>query len=114
MDRFSNLADGVLAPGSKLPDVAVRDLHARFPEALGKEPIRLDKFLSGSWARIDSGIAIGFPTLEKKSASDANGTRVMMPSVYAVADPGTFDPSADVARFRSELPSPPVVTNLRA
>lgn len=97
-----------ICPQSKIfvspaPDIAIRQMHPDFPQAVGKIPFKLEQNNLPDLNTIKHAIAIGYPTEEKKKIDVQNGYRIEMPCIHALAEISSIDKNNGQLSLHSEL-----------
>lgn len=85
------------------PDIAIRQIHPNFPQAIGKIPIKVEQNNIPALNTIRHSVAVGFPTKEKQKFAVQNGNRIEMPCVHALAEISSINKSNGQLSLHSEL-----------
>ena len=90
-------------PIERPPDIAIRQIHPEFPQAIGKIPIRLEQNNLPDFNTIRHAVAVGYPTKEKRRVDVQNGYRIQMPCVHALAEISSINKVNGQLSLHSEL-----------
>lgn len=85
------------------PDIAIRQIHPDFPQAIGKIPIKLEQNNMPVLDTIRHVVAAGYPTKEKRRVNVQNGYRIEMPCVHALSEISSIDVNNGQLHLHSEL-----------
>lgn len=92
------------------PDVAMRPVDAQLPPYVGKQAFAVKRGVDPTFP-LACAMAAGFPTFSKFDRTDAQGTRLAMTGVRAVAE-GVGSGDGDQVQFFSEIAERPPVGSL--
>lgn len=85
------------------PDIAIRQIHPDFPQAIGKIPIKLERNNIPALDTIRYAVAVGYPTEEKRKVNIQNGHRIEMPCIHALAEISSVNENNGQLSLHSEL-----------
>lgn len=85
------------------PDIAIRQIHPDFPQAIGKIPIKLEQNNIPALGTICHAVAVGYPTSKKQRVDVQNGYRIEMPCVHALVEISSINECNSQLSLHSEL-----------
>lgn len=88
------------------PDIAIRQMHPDFPQAIGKIPIKLEQNNLPALNTIRHAVAVGYPTKDKRRVDVQNGYCIEMSCVHALAETSSISKSNGQLSLHSELKEP--------
>lgn len=90
-------------PTENHPDIAIRQIHPDFPQAVGKIPVKIQQQHFPDLGTIRHAVAVGYPTKEKQKVGVQNGYRIAMPCVHALAEISSINRDSGKLSLYSEL-----------